>query len=800
MSVWIIPYFCTTGMNCNILRHNYFHIALLMLLATGLLMSCKSTKYLDRNEYLLRGNTIEISGNKANVEKEDLKSFIEQEPNKQFMGIRFNMWFYYWGVHGKDKPFNRWLKNKLGEPPVIFRERAAENSVTQIKRYLNNLGYFNAKVSFETTKRKHRNKIHLVYDVALPDPFMVKKTGYDIDDKRIKFLVLRNKMESLVDSGDYYNAFILEDERQRITNLLKNNGYFAFNKEYIFFEVDTTLGHRELKLTTNIRNVRAPDPDQPGQFIRKDHEKYFIGKIFINVSYNPLLKNGVKNDTMLVKLPRFNKVLDSNTYYFIYSGELGVKPQALAQVIYIRPDGYFVLNDVQETYRGLTNIRLFNYANIQFHELEGTPSDTNFLKCDILLSRSKLHAVTFEAEGTNTGGDLGIAGSISYQNKNIFRGAEILNIKIRGGMEVQRLSSTEEGDQEFLFFNTIETGAEAMLYFPRFLVPVPQTTFPRYFKPKTSINLGINYQQRPLYRRYIANLSFGYDWNENKTKRHIFMPFVLNSVKVHRSDRLDSILNNLTDERLKNQYTDHLIPSMKYSFIYNNQQINKLQNFLYFRGNIETSGNLLNAIDQIARAPKNDDGNYTLFGIRYAQYLRTDFDVRYYFVLNEEERIAVRGLFGIGIPYGNSTELPFEKGFYGGGTNGMRGWRFRSLGPGSYANGSNELDRMGDLKLETNVEYRFPIYKFFKSAIFIDAGNIWLLNSEASFPGGKFSMNDFYKEIAMDTGLGFRFDFGFFVFRVDAALPVHDPSQPKGERWVLDEVRINWNFGIGYPF
>lgn len=242
---------------------------------------------------------------------------------------------------------------------------------------------------------------------------------------------------------------------------------------------------------------------------------------------------------------------------------------------------------------------------------------------------------------------------------------------------------------------------------------------------------------------------------------------------------------------------------MKYSYIYNNQEINKLKNFIYFRGNIETSGNILNAIDQFVKAPKNEEGYYTLFNIRYAQYIRLDVDLRYYVLLSENRRVAIRGIFGIGVPYGNSEDLPFEKGFYGGGANGMRGWRFRSLGPGTYVNDDTDFDRMGDLKLEGNIEYRFPIYKFFKSAIFIDAGNIWLLNTDDSFPGGKFEFDDFIEEIAMDAGIGLRFDFGFFVFRIDGALPIRNPALPAGERWTFNRIeleRINWNIGIGYPF
>ncbi len=783
-----------------------FHIYF-FLTGTFLISACNSTKYLKDNEYLLRKNRVNISGEKKNIEKDVLTGLIEQTPNKQFMGIRFKMWFYYFGLHGKDKPINRWFKNKIGEPPVIFEPRLASNALNQIKSYLNNIGYFDSKVDYYVEyKQNNRQKVKVHYNIRLSEPYRINKHDYSIPDPEIRYYILKNSEGSLIDSNRIYNAYTLEEERNRITQMLKNKGYYNFSKEYIFFEADTTIGHKQLNIITNIKNRYIPAPGKTAKYIEKNHRKYYIKNIYINTDYNPLVKGSGTKDTLSVKMPRYSNPSDTNFYILTYSGHLRLHPTAITQSIFINNNQPFNLKDVQQTYKRLSDVRFFKYADIQFNEAGhvDTSDNSRLLDCHIQLSRSKLQAFTVEAEGTNTGGDLGIGANLTYQNKNIFRSAEILTLRLKGSMEVQRLGSVKmESKDEFLFFNTIQTGAEAILYFPRFLVPVPQTTFPKYFKPKTSLTVGVNYQKRPLYRRYIANLSFGYDWSESKNKKHIFFPFDLNSVKVFPTAELDSIINNLKDERLRNQYTDHLIPSMKYSYIYNNQEINKLKNFIYFRGNIETSGNIFNAIDQFIKAPKNEEGYYTLFNIRYAQYIRLDVDLRYYILLNENSRIAVRGVFGIGVPYGNSDDLPFEKGFYGGGANGMRGWRFRSLGPGTYRNADTDFDRMGDMKLEGNIEYRFPVYRFLKSAIFVDAGNIWLLTTDDSFPGGKFEFNDFIDEMAMDAGIGLRFDFGFFVFRIDGALPIRDPSLTAGERWTLKKIelkRLNWNIGIGYPF
>ena len=750
---------------------------------------------------------MEIVGKLKEVQSSEIKSLIRQHPNSSFLGMaRIKMWLYLWTDHEDRNKFTKWINTKLGEKPVIFDQRLAEASRSQIQRYLENVGYFKSKVRYNKKFiNKRKNKLAVDYQVDLKEPYRIHEISYEIPDENIRFYVLYNKEKSLLKRGDIYNAYTLEEERNRISQLLKNNGYYEFNKEYIYFEVDSTIGNHKLDIIVNISNISIQESfEDSTRYV--DHQKYYINRIFINTDYNPLARKTIPYDTLHVKISAGNK--DSIPYNFIYKNKMKIKPQSVTQSIFIDPGRFFILNDVQRTYQRLNDIRLFKYANIQFSKVENQdslPGNRKYIDCNIQLSRSKVQAYTIEAEGTNTGGNLGIGGNLTYQNKNIFRGAEILSVRLKGSMEVQKLSRAEKegGDKSFLFFNTLETGAEVGLYFPRFLVPVRQTIFPKYFKPKTSITTGINYQRRPKYDRYITNLSFGYDWNESATKKHILFPLDINLVKVNPSPEFDSILNKLEDERLKNQFTDHLILAAKYSFIYNNQQISKLKNFLYFRGNLETSGNILRLTDRIVNAPKNENGNYSLFNIRYAQYIRADIDLRYYILLSEESRVATRLLLGIGVPYGNSDALPFEKGFYGGGANGMRAWRFRSLGPGSYINDDTDFDRMGDIKMEANVEYRFPIYDFLKGAFFVDIGNIWLLDKDPSFPGGQFQFSNFAREMAIGGGFGLRFDFGFFLFRIDGAVPFRDPSQPAGDRWVFNKIKfdkINWNFGIGYPF
>jgi len=298
-------------------------------------------------------------------------------------------------------------------------------------------------------------------------------------------------------------------------------------------------------------------------------------------------------------------------------------------------------------------------------------------------------------------------------------------------------------------------------------------------------------------------MSFGYDWRESERKRHQIFPFDWSIINVKLSPEFEQELEDEPNDRIKNQYTDNLITAARYSFTYNTQDIRKIQNFFYFKGNVETAGNILNLGSNLFNAKTDSLGQYILFGIPFAQYIKADGDFRFFNVITRNNSVAYRLFLGAGIPYGNVDLLPLEKGFYGGGANGMRGWPYRLLGPGSYDNPEDYFDRMGDVQLEANIELRFPVYSFIKSALFADIGNIWLLKDAESYPGGDFSFDRFYKEFAIDIGLGLRFDFNFFIMRVDFAIPLRDPANPVNERWVLDKWQFSdiiINFGIGYPF
>lgn len=785
-------------------------VILLSVLILLLSFSCSNTKYLKNNEYLLIRNKIHITSERKDINIDDLKGYITQTPNKKLSSLyRFKLWAYNKSTRGKDSKFNRWVINKIGEPPTIYDSLAARESANDIQSYVQNLGYFNAKVNFSTRfTNKKKKKLKVTYKVIPSKPYKIKNFKYQIEDAKLATYVFADTTFSLIKRGKNYDAFILDNERERIAAYLNNHGYYKFNKDYIVYEADSSLGSHKVDLTLLVQNVMVPDPDHPGKFLTKDHDRYFINNIYVNPEFNPITSPKTVYDTLVEEVHQIKIDRPANYYYILHKGKLKINPNTLVQSIFIENDEPFNLKDVQQTYKRFSSLGPFNYTSIQFSDNKKDSisiyKQHKLINCIINLSRAPLQSYTIEAEGTNSGGDLGVGGNFTYQNRNIFRGAEIFRLKLKGALEVQHRNSSSENDEPtILFFNTYEYGAEASVTFPKFLIPIKQERFPKYFKPKTNLTAGLNFQRRPKYSRYIASTTFGYEWNESEIKKHIYNPAEINLVKIYPQPGFQEDLDELDDQRLIDQYTDHLIMAGRYSFIFNNQDIRNLRNFMYFRGSFELSGNLLNLIDIAFNAPKDTSGHYTLFNIRYAQYVRTDFDYRYYYILDAQHSIVCRTIFGIGIPYSNSDVLPFEKGFYLGGANGMRGWRFRSLGPGAYNGPADDLDKAGDIQLEGNIEYRFPIYKFLKGALYVDIGNIWLLNPDKTFPDGEFTFDSFLSQLAFDTGFGFRFDFNFFVFRIDPAIKLKDPSRPEHDRWILNQLQLKdiiWNFGIGYPF
>lgn len=826
--------------------YKYKHNSVAIILSVILFVACNPTKKVQKGEYLLKKNVIEYKN--IHLDKSEFESYIKQKPNRKILlFFRFHLWLYNRVnedrvrekriIHDKKleeknkkriakgkKPktsdrqlFGEWLMN-IGEAPVIYDSVLAQKSSKQIKSFLNNKGYFISSVK-DSVHYKRRKRAVVYYTINASKPYRFNQLEYKIQDEVLKYYVFSDSSNTLIESGKNYDVDVLQRERERITSELLNNGYYLFTKDYIYYEVDTNVGDRKVNVVLGIKNYVRKYNDYSDSLIESNHQRFYINNIYIHPDFFNKETDEQPKDSVM-----------TDDYTFLYKKNLSHKHKAkvILNAVFVRK-GLFQQSNIDDTYKRLSELKAFKNISIYFKPVKG-----DYLDCHIQLTPILKQSFTIETEGTNTSGNLGIAGSLVYQNRNVFKGAEVLELRLKGGIEAQRVNNQNSNQVTDLNnlnrpvqqFNTVEITPEMNFYIPRFVLPFKVQTSKRS-NPKTVLTSSYSFQRRPDYYRNISNISFGYSWKETATKRHTINPFVLNIVKVQLSDYFKSYLyNNVRDLYILNSYTSHLSTSTRYSFVYNEQDLKKHNDFKFFRLNAESSGNILrglyNGVNSIKQNTFEKDslGRYNLFEIPFSQYLRMDADFRYYFNRNDINKVVFRIAAGIGKPLVNFRSLPFERSFFSGGANGMRAWQARSLGPGSYADdGQFTFDQLGDGQLEANVEYRFKMFKMLHGALFVDAGNVWLAQKNISRPGGEFQFDRFYKEIAVGSGIGIRGDFNFFIIRLDMGLKVRDPQFAENKRWVINNIfnnewksnyRLNhsdrkysffaFNIGIGYPF
>jgi len=764
-----------------------------------IMVACKPTRNLTEGQYLLVKNKFEIQNNR--VEKGELSSYIKQKPNRKQLWTYIRVRIYNLYNKGKSTKFKSWVKRTLGAEPVLLDSALTEQSVKQLSMYLNTKGYFNSTVDKEIQTGKKKKKIaRVTYRIAPAAPYFLRNIQYSINDATMYRFVLSDQSKTLIKSGDQYDEDKLSRERDRITLDLNNSGYYYFSPEFIRFKIDTALNNHQLDVTIEIADPVKIAGGITDSMQTLAHRRFILNNIYLHTDYDASRTDQISGDTLRVQVPNRRKGGAPKTYFFISHGTLKIKPKTITQQLFIDSGDYYSFKDLDKSHRQLLDLKVYRYANLLMDDVSDSAGDGR-LNVNIYLSRLPVQAIALESQITNKGGNLGTALGVVYENRNLFRGAEILNFKMNGAVEIDFSTTREERAlRNVPFFNTVEAGTELILKIPKFLLPVRQEKFSKNFRPKTNISVGYNYQQRSLFTRYISRASFGYEWKESPSKTHILTPVDLNAVIIYPDSLFQIQIEAYPDKITQNTYKDHIISSIKYSYIYNTQQIGKAVDFMYFRGNLEVAGLLFWTYNGI----RGKHGSYELLGIPYSQFLRMDVDYRYYKYFRNEYSLATRAAIGYGIPLTVNNSLPFEKYFYLGGANSMRGWRLRTLGPGSFDEpDSLNTDNIGEISLELNAEYRFPMYKYFKGAIFIDAGNIWLRKETEIYPNGEFKFKRFYKEIAFDAGLGLRIDFGYFLVRIDWAVPLKNPRMPEGDRWIFqtnDKMKVMWNLGIGYPF
>jgi len=750
-----------------------------------LFAACNPTKRLTEHEYLLNSNTIDTEDPQLT---DELIPLIKQKPNRKIMAgtLRFHLFMYNLSAkkaEGREKGFYHWINTTIGEPPVVFDSTYIKKSVEQLGFYVNNKGFFGAQIQ-STIQQKRKRQIDVIYTIHTGLPYRFSDIQYQSTDGQISNIINSEKAHSLLQKGKNYNVANIQKERERLTNLMRNNGYYGFSKEYISFKVDTNIGSRQVDVVVNISRINENGDSSQ---IAENHQVYSVGDIMVQTDYNPRnFDNYLATDTM-----KYNGI-----QFFNAAEKSFVRPQILSSAIYFKKGDLYRFKNFEETHKRLSAFGVFRFINIKFEERVDS-SGKYLIDPYIQLMPASRHSFTIEAEGTqNNDKYLGIAGNIAYRNNNLFRGAELLEVKMKGALDAQKIvdSLVNPGDP---FFNTVEISPEVSLSFQKLLLPFKTT---KLLNPYTSIVTAYNFQRRPDYMRVITNISFSYNFKSSPNQRFIVTPLEFNAVKVNLSQAFLQKLIDYNDLNLQNSYSPHIVSAGKVSWIYNNQGADKMKDFLFVRFNIEVAGISLYLINSIDNQANNDKRDYLLFDLPYSRYVKPDIDARYYQVIDDHNSLVFRLSGGVGLPYGNTGNqvLPFEKSFFAGGSNGIRAWTARSLGPGSYKN-TTGFEQMGDVKIESNIEYRGDIFKYIQGAVFVDAGNVWTRFPDSQRPGAEFKLDRFVSQIAVGAGMGIRLNLSFFIVRLDAAVPIKDPSKAPGNRWSANNKTV-YNFGIGYPF
>ncbi len=766
------------------------------------MVSCSSTKFIGEGEYLLDNVKI-VSDTKA-YKPNDLKPYLRQQPNFKVFGLmKWQLYLYGWS--GRDE--NKWINKRLrsmGEPPVVLDTALVEQSVNELQRFFVNKGYLNAQVNASVDTSKYKKAV-VTYQITSHEPYRIFDYSMHLADPKIDsiahlkprrqsvlasaFRFYSEDYTSLIRDGDLFDRDVLDHERQRITSLLRRRGYYAFNRDYLSYVADSSYNRNVVDLDMLLKPFRWQRPD--GSVVDTVHRPYYIKEVSIVTDYNPLTFE--EN-----QVTAYDTVQVGDVKILYGKNGRSIRPSILGGSNYIRPGRLYNERTVEQTYASFAALRALRNVNIRFTELE--ENDSLKLNCTILTSPAKLQGFGVDVEGTNSAGDLGFASSLNYQHRNLFKGSEVFSAKVRGAYEALS-GDLSEGNSYWEF------GVEASILFPRFLFPFLKENFRRKVRATTELKMSYSIQTRPEFKRSIVSAGWNYLWQErsNMQARHVFK--LLDIDYVHLPKISQSFRDSLPESTLLYNFTDQFILGTGYIYSFNNYNAqDRMRDNHSMRFSFEMAGNLLYGFSKLTGADRDEEGRYKLFGINYAQFVKGDVDFSKSLVLDSRNRLAFHIGVGVGYPYGNSRMLPFERSYFAGGANSVRGWSVRSLGPGSMPADSvrSFAQQVGDIRLDLNVEYRTKLFWKFEMAAFVDAGNIWTFHKDETRPNGNFDFSRFYKEIAISYGLGLRLDFDFFLIRFDTGMKAYNPQETGQKRWALLHPNFHdnfaWHFAVGYPF
>ena len=730
------------------------------------LMSCNTIKFVPQGEYLLNKANIKVEDTKE-VAISDLKNYLQQKQNTEILGF----WKLQLGIYNTASlDTAKWTsKNarRIGEAPVIYAPELTDRSMVQLKKAMQNKGYFTAQVDTIITVKDR--KVNITYHVTAGEPYIIRRYRVGFEHEELKQIA--QDQRRLISEGMQFDVDMLNQERQRIARAMRRNGCYYFDEDMIQFIADTTRLKKQVDVTVKLSDyVTQLSPEEQAQVFRH----YKISHVHFHIDYE--IGRAPDGERMRASM--------KGDYEFTWVGDQLLRENVLIRNCPIQPGDKYNEVRVERAYSNLNQLAPIKYVDISFD-----PISEDELDCHIVLSRSKLNSISVEAEGTYSAGDWGIAAGVGYANRNLFKGAEEFTIDGRTSYEWRQNGG-----------RAIEAKASTGLKFPNSL----------------AIDLNYNYQTRPEeYTRSIFGAGLQYQLGQRSTRlqhqfrfadiSYVYLPWISDAFR-------DQFLQSTNI--LKYSYENHFIVGWGYSGSYSSflsrQPYRSYTNVNY---NIETAGNLMLGLAEAFRFPTDSEGKYTLFGTRFAQFAKADVSFTYNQIFNPSHRLVYHADLGLAVPYANSQAVPFEKRYFAGGANSVRGWTARSLGPGGYRGNGSMIDfnnQSGDIRLNLSVEYRAKVWSIIELAAFVDAGNIWTIFDYETQPNGQFHWNEFYKQIALAYGVGVRLDFSIFVFRVDFGVKLYDPSRMYGElygtQWRTISNGLNWqedmsfHFAIGYPF
>ena len=757
-----------------------------------LVSACSVTKNIPDNDTLYKGAKLELqnSVDSMHVNQKDLKtelnSLIKIKPNSKILGIPYKLMIYNFAGTPTGKGLRYWLKNKVGEPPVLGSTINFDKNRDILENRLENRGYFNSEVTVDTFRMN--KTLTIVYKAKIHPAYTIRNMHFNFDSSlEIGKAIIAISSATLLKTGTNYDLDLIKAERNRIDASLKERGMYFFGADYLIMDVDSTVGTHQVDIFCRFKK----------EIPAKAKQAYRIGEVIVFADYRNTTDTSMQNVKDIGKMYRG---------YRIFDPEALIKPKVLVSALVVKPGELYSRELHNQSLKHLVSFGMYKFVSARFQDADS--SGKPLLNAFYYLTPSPEKSLRAEVSGlTKSNNSAGTELSLTWRHRNFFHGAEQFSAKVYGGIEKQ--VSTQQPT-----VTTNRFGVEFNLLSPRIIAPFKLNIMTKGgFTPQTKTTLLYEYFERNTqYTLNSVKLSYGYIWKSDIRQEHRFDIFSINLVRpTYISPAYQQSLD--TNITLARSIEKQFIVGPNYNYNYNTQiKANQNSNNFFVNANIDLSGNIMGILSgaDISKGKQKD-----LFGIPYSQYIRTEIDFRHYLRINKRSVIASRLLGGIGYAYGNSELLPFVKAFFAGGTNDIRAFRARSLGPGSFYAGNASTstviipEQPGDIKLEFNTEWRMKLFSILYGAFFVDAGNIWTMKSDTSRPGSKFT-NNFMKEIAVGTGFGLRMDVSYFVLRFDFAMPVRKPFLPEGNRWVFKEIDLGspewrrqnlvFNLAIGYPF